>query len=81
MSNTSCHFSTKCGMTASTFVRINHSGRLCPLCQPCLETFEQASQSMGDDVKKNIPGQGEYTTVSLTDGSDEFAKQLPKIAS
>ena len=67
-----------CLREATVFVRVKHTRRLCPLCPSCVETFETASQSMNPDVKKNIPGHGEYGIVSLIDGSDEFAKQTAK---
>ena len=69
---------SKCGGEAAGFVRMKHSGRLCPLCTPCKETFVQAQSSMSADVKKGLPGGGEYEEVSLDVGRDEFAKQPPK---
>lgn len=69
---------SKCGQEAATFVRVKHTGRLCPLCPPCLETFESANKAMPDDVKKGVPGEGKYDLVSLVDGADEFAKQPAK---
>lgn len=89
MSDTPCHFwdpqsgagklaHSKCEQKASTFVRVKHSGRLCPLCPACLGTFESANRTMPAEVKKGVPGGGEYEVVSLEAGAAEFAKQPAK---
>jgi hypothetical protein len=31
-----------------------------------------------DEVKKGVPGLGEYSIVSLSDGADEFSRQPPR---
>ena len=69
---------TKCGGKATGFLRIKHSGRLCPLCDACKETFVQAKDGMKDEVKKGFPGECEFSDVSLEDGRDEFLNQAPK---
>jgi len=33
---------------------------------------------MPEEVKKGVPGQGEYLIVTLDDGIDEFEKQPPR---
>lgn len=33
---------------------------------------------MGDEIKKGVPGLGEYSIVSLSDGTDEFSRQPPR---
>ena len=86
-----CHFwdpqsgagknpNSKCEGQAKKFVRIGHTKRLCPLCDPCHDTFVRAAKDMQDEVKKSIPGSGEYEEVSLEDGREEFARQPPKKA-
>jgi len=86
-----CHFfdpatgtgknpNSRCGGEAVGFVRIKNTGRLCPLCEPCKTTFVSANKAMSDDVKKTIPGGGEYEEVALEVGSAEFAAQPPKTA-
>jgi hypothetical protein len=89
MTTVACHFwnpesgagklsHSKCEQQAQTFVRIKHTGRLCPLCPSCLGTFESANKSMPEESKQGMPGHGEYEVVSLTDGADEFSKQPPR---
>lgn len=89
MADVACHFwnpesssgklaHSKCEEKASTFVRVKHSGRLCPLCPACLSTFESANKTMPEDTKKSVPGHGEYEQVSLEAGSAEFAAQPAK---
>ena len=84
-----CHFwdpetkqgknvASRCTGDATGFVRVKHSGRLCPLCDPCKKTFIQAQSQMTDEVKKAIPGAGEFEEVGLDAGREEFAKQPPK---
>lgn len=80
---TKCHFakngtkeaSGKCESDASTFVRITHSKRLCPLCATCLDTFVKANASLSEEAKKAIPGQGAYELVTLEAGDQEYATQ------
>jgi hypothetical protein len=69
---------SKCEGEAKGFVRVKHTGRLCPLCAPCKDTFVRAQSEMNPEVKKTIPGLGEYEEVSLSDGTDEFKKQPAK---
>jgi len=89
MSNTACHFwdpesgagklaHSKCEQNASTFVRVKHSGRLCPLCPSCLTTFQSANKAMPEEVKRGVPGHGDYEVVALADGEAEFARQPAK---
>jgi hypothetical protein len=88
-----CHFSnsddpqsdlaknpkSRCAGKADSFIRVKHSGRLCPLCAPCKVTFIQAQSSMTDETKKTFPGSGEFLDVDLTPESiDEFLKQPKK---
>ena len=85
-----CHFwdpasgagrnpNSKCEGDAKGFVRVKHSGRLCPLCDPCHETFARAQKDMDDTVKKSIPGAGEYEEIALSDATlAEYKKQPPK---
>jgi hypothetical protein len=84
-----CHFwdasagagrnpNSRCTGDAEGYVRVKHSGRLCPLCGPCKKTFVSASKSMSDDVKKTIPGSGEFEEVTLEAGAAEFAAQPAK---
>lgn len=77
---TKCHFTTgknagKCEGDASTFVRITHSKRLCPLCASCLDTFVKANSSLSEEAKKAVPGQGAYELVTLEAGDQEFSVQ------
>lgn len=89
MSNVTCHFwdpqsgagklaHSKCEEKATTFVRKKHDGRLCPLCKSCFTTFEHAQKSMPEEVKKGVPGHGEYEVVTLEAGEVEFSKQPAK---
>jgi len=84
-----CHFwdpqtgqgrnvASRCAGQATGFVRVKHSGRLCPLCDSCKKTFVQAQSQMTDEVKKAIPGGGAFEEVSLEAGKDEYTKQPPK---
>jgi hypothetical protein len=87
---TTCHFwdpssgagrnpNSKCEGEAKGFVRVKHSGRLCPLCGACQDTFVRAQKDMNDDVKNSIPGHGEFEEVALSPESiEEFRKQAPK---
>jgi hypothetical protein len=89
-SSVSCYFwdktsetprnpNNKCQGDASGFVRIKHSGRLCPLCSSCKETFTRAQSEMKDDVKSSIPGKGEFEEVALSPESvSEYAAQPAK---
>jgi hypothetical protein len=88
---THCHFwdpsagagknpNSKCEGDAKSFVRVKHTGRLCPLCGPCKDVFSRAQSEMSPEVKKSIPGQGEFSEVSLEDGAAEFRKQPVKKA-
>lgn len=88
--NVHCHFwdpssgagrnpNSKCQGEAQGFVRVKHSGRLCPLCEPCKETFTRAQKDMDETVKKSIPGAGEYEEIALSPESiAEFKKQPAK---
>lgn len=86
---TTCHFwdpqsgsgklaHSRCEQNASTFVRVRHTGRLCPLCPSCLRTFESASRTMPAEAKKGVPGNGEYDVVELDAGREEYARQPKK---
>ena len=86
-----CHFwdpssgagrnpNSKCEGDAKGFVRVKHSGRLCPLCANCKETFVRAQHEMNEEVKTSIPGHGEFEEVALEAGLDEWRKQPPKKA-
>ena len=89
MSKVACHFwdttadagklsHSKCEKDATVFVRPEHTKRLCPLCPACFSTFESAQKTMSEDVKKTIPGTGEYTVIPVAEGAEEFASQPPK---
>jgi hypothetical protein len=68
----------KCQGKASGFVRLTHSNRLCPLCDPCKAMFVKANHDMSEESRKTIPGGGAFTEVILEDGRDEFVKQVPR---
>ena len=55
-----------CQGQATQFIRKNHDKRLCPLCPSCKETFVRARAEMTDEVKKSIPGAGEFTDVTIS---------------
>ena len=86
MSEIKCYFahstesrpSQKCGTEATGFVRVKHSGRLCPLCPLCKESFIKAQQTMSDDTRKAMPGEASYEEVTLEAGAEEYSKQPPK---
>jgi hypothetical protein len=67
-----------CEQFASGFVRVKHSGRLCPLCGPCKDSFAKAQSHMSDEARKALPGEASYDEVSLADGEAEYAAQPPK---
>ncbi len=71
---------SRCEGDAVGFVRVKHSKRLCPLCGPCKKTFTAANKDMSDEVKKTIPGNGEFEEVTLEAGEAEFAAQPAKKA-
>jgi len=71
---------SNCGGLATGFLRIKHSGRLCPLCDPCKATFIAAKEGMKEEVKKGFPGECSFEDVTIADGRDEFLKQAPKKA-
>jgi len=68
----------KCDHKAAIFVRVKHSGRLCPLCAPCKESFVRAQGHMSDESRKALPGEAAYEEVPLADGMEEYAKQPPR---
>jgi hypothetical protein len=43
-----------------------------------MAAFESANKSMPTDVKRGVPGQGEYEVVTLEAGAAEFARQPAK---
>jgi len=86
---TNCHFwdpqtnagknvASRCEGKATGFVRVKHSGRLCPLCGPCKKVFMQAQSQMSPEAKKGIPGAGEFEEVALDKGREEYSKQPPR---
>ncbi len=38
----------------------------------------RAEKEMPEDVRKSIPGSGQFEEVSLETGAEEFRKQAPK---
>ncbi len=68
----------KCEKSAAGFVRVKQTGRLCPLCGPCADSFKAAQAKMSDEAKKGLPGEGSFAEVSLADGAAEYAVQPPK---
>ena len=81
-----CYFQTsatatsvgKCGGDAIGFVRVKHSGRLCPLCGPCRDSFVAAQSHMSDESRKALPGDASFEEVTLEAGASEYAAQPPK---
>ncbi len=84
-----CYFSTPekvksaarpgtCGTDAVAFVRVKHSGRLCPLCGPCKDSFVAAQGHMSEEARKALPGGAGFEEVSLEAGAAEYAVQPPK---
>ncbi len=71
---------SRCEGDAVGFVRVSHSKRLCPLCGPCKKTFTAANKDMSEEVKKTIPGNGDFEEVTLEAGAKEFAAQPAKKA-
>ncbi|OPZ40873.1 MAG: hypothetical protein BWY99_00378 [Synergistetes bacterium ADurb.BinA166] len=69
---------SECQGEAAGFVRVAHSGRLCPLCAPCRESFGKAQGQMSEESKKAMPGGGSFEDVALEAGAEEFSKQPPK---
>jgi|HubBroStandDraft_6_1064221.scaffolds.fasta_scaffold995938_2 hypothetical protein len=85
MSEVQCHFhersqsaGSKCEGRASGFIKMVHSGRLCPLCGPCRDHFVSAQASISEESKKVLPGGGAYEEVSLDVGAPIYAIQPPK---
>ena len=82
-----CYFTTpdkaakaagKCDGDAAGFVRVKHSGRLCPLCGPCRDSFVAAQDHMSDESRKALPGGASFKEVGLEAGTAEYAAQAPK---
>jgi hypothetical protein len=82
-----CHFAatagglspgTKCEGEAASFVRVKHSGRLCPLCGVCRESFVQAQSRMSEESRKAMVGEASYEDVALEAGAEEYARQPPR---
>ena len=73
-----------CGNLAESFVRIHSSGRLCPLCDTCKNRFIEATDYITKnqepvlDVIEKERGGSSYSEVSMTDGFDEYKKQVPR---
>lgn len=81
-----CKFSTMgsgsrtCEGKASQFVRSKKTGRLVPLCGPCLKSFQEAQERLAapgherPDALKEVG----YDLVPLGDGAQEWQAQPPK---
>lgn len=67
-----------CQGEAKTFIRKSHDKRLCPLCPSCKETFVKARQEMNEEVKKSIPGAGEFVDVEISPESIAEYQAQPK---
>lgn len=80
MSEIMCRFaggaSGACEGAAAKFVRPAHSGRLVPLCGPCLASFEGAAGRL--QGSESLPGEGKYASVGLEEGREEWGRQPPK---
>jgi hypothetical protein len=81
-----CHFSSKdgqepkrpaCEGDASGFVRVEKTGRLCPLCPSCMKNFVEIMENMS---KRSTPDYGpdSFKQVSMDEGRAEFAAQPPR---
>ncbi len=66
-----------CQGEAKGFIRKTHDSRLCPLCDSCKETFVKARGEMNDEVKKSIPGAGEFVDVAISPESIAEYKAQP----
>ena len=68
-----------CQGKATGFIRKTHDKRLCPLCPSCKDNFVKARQEMSEEVKKSIPGAGEFSDVEITPETvEEYKAQTKK---
>jgi hypothetical protein len=72
-----------CGGAAASFTRSAKSGRLCPLCEECLKSFEEAQKRIvaGSPAASQLgydPKDMAYEVVGLEEGRAEWAAQPPK---
>lgn len=72
--------SRTCEKAAVKFVRAGKSGRLCPLCAPCLKSFEEAQSRLKQTAAERPGAEADlgYELVEVAAGAEQYAAQPAK---